>query len=234
MKRLLLTLLAAGCAPAPTLPNATSAPLTQIARFALLNGQDKVKQDSLLPVPSHLKFRIEGKATVVVAAFQDNQADSLESIPPLVMHLQGEEQSADWVLPKPQNGRLYVAILPEGCANAREISKLIDDWKGQNAAGARKNLYARLTSWERDLDPALRHEGEAIEVTGGVTSHSAFNGNVETSRPKAAVLRLEEPAAGGKAKGTRPEPDWRPMADSVECNAEKPGVYSYPIRFATR
>lgn len=245
MKRLLWLTLLAGCSqtgPSPTPAASTATPTPQaaaspLARFALLNDKAKVKQDTRLSAPSHLTFRVEGTGTVVLAAFEGNKADSPHSMPPIVLQLKGDEQRVDWTLRQPMpSGRLYVAVLPEGCAKAKEMVELVQGWKANTAPKARQVTYDRLVAWEQAIDPSLRHEGEAIEVTGGVTSHSAFNGNVETSRPKsAAVVNLQE-AAGGRPlpRGGKDEPDWRPQADSVESSADQPGVYSYPIQFASQ
>ncbi|MBS2040681.1 hypothetical protein JST97_37185 [bacterium] len=237
MKRLLwLTLLTAGCATQPGSPSTSpqAANTKTLARFVLLNGQEKVNQDTRLKRPCHLKLRIEGEATVAIATFTGNQADSPGAMPPRVLQLQQKEDVLDWELKEPQGaGRLYIAVLPNDCDKAKELANLVDDWKNKTSPRANQVVRDKIVAWEQALDSELRHEGPALEDTGGVTSHSAFNGNYEATRPLARKVAPILPPDGGGNEIKKDPPDWRPMADSVECSAEKPGVYSYPIQFDT-
>ena len=255
MKRLLwLTLLmTAGCTsqpgPSPT-PTAgtpttgTSSPQAEAprkpTRFVLLAEKGKVTKGTVLKAPCKLMLRAEGKATVVLAAFSGNQGESPEALRPQVLHLSDSEDVAEWSLTKAvDKGRLYVAVLPNDCDNASEISKLVDQWN-QKEPRAQQIVHQRMVAWEQALDGKLVHMGQPTQETGGVTSHSAFTSNEETAMsPKAKAMERSNPARGGSPLAPvlnvgGKVADWRPYADSVEFSADKPGVYSYPIQFSTQ
>ncbi|MFN8607119.1 MAG: hypothetical protein U0931_06285 [Vulcanimicrobiota bacterium] len=190
----------------------------------------------------HLKLRMEGKGLVVVSTFTGNGDDSPSQMPPEVRELNEGEDVIDWDLGKPiPNGRIYLAVLPLECEKAAELKKLIKGWQDKTAPKARHVVYNNMVAWEQALDKSLRHQGPDTPETGGVSSHSAFPGNIESARPKnkPSALRKAEPDGGGHggpppSQALKQLPDWRSMADSVEFSAENPGVYSYPIQFSTK
>lgn len=252
MKRLLwLTLLMmAGCTsqpgPSPT-PTAgtpttgTSSPQAEApqkpTRFVLLAEKGKVTKGTVLKAPCKLMLRAEGNATVVLAAFSGNQGESPAELRPQVLHLSDSEDVAEWSPTKAvDKGRLYVAVLPNDCDKANEISELVNKWNPR----AQQVVHQRMVTWEQALDRKLVHMGQATQETGGVTSHSAFTSNEETAAsPKAKAMERSNPAGGGAPVAPIVDlggkvADWRPYADSVEFSADKPGVYSYPIQFSTQ
>jgi len=230
-------LICAGCASQA----ANQEKARTLALFALLEDGHKVTEASNISGRAVLDLSLEGKespATVVVVAYTDGGSDSPAELSPQVIPLSpGEEHLIRYqVDPKMKDGRLFVAVLPQGSPADKEVTALIEDWKKSPQSGARKVVQDRLSDWMEHQDQALKHMGQLPANVGGVRLVSAQAGNPAARGNLREDSSLD--ARGNPAPGARMEQEkslrWQEVADSVGTSSGQPGVFSYPIRFPKR
>jgi len=243
-----LGLLCAGCdSQATTTPQ--EKPRT-LALFALLEDGHKVTEKTTFKGPVEIEFAVQGHfccasrpisvapSTVVIVSYGDGGSESPPEMAPQVIPLKlGEEQLIHYqVSPKMKDGRLYIAILPQGSQEEKEVTALVEDWQKFPQSGASKVVQDRLSDWMEHQDQDLKHVGQVPANVGGVRLVSA-----QTANPAAKANLLEDkrqldqpgpPQA--PAKKRKQSQRWQEVADSVGTSPGHPGVFSYPIRFPKR
>lgn len=229
---------ASGASPAPAATR-TSAPSSQGSAEAVccLAGVDASQPVVYTPGTNPSKLRLyaasQSDADLLVAGFENGSLSS--HYPSRVVSLKaGQEQILDWE--GAPSADLYVAFVPPGSSDARQLQQLADKYRDRpepDGAPAQR-MYQLLTEWAGEKSE-VRRGGKAIPDVGGVRITAA-----DTQQPAAErsqkVAAPAAPAAGAAPKGQNisyeadaPAFNWRAHATKVRYDSNVHGVVVYTV-----